>query len=349
MEKGKVHNHKCELCKRSVADKTNSHIIPSFIICRTSSSDGSSKRNHELVYSIGKTVQVYTGNEVPMEVINRNFDDLSDERIEKELTKNTLSKDYVFCSSCEKALGDWLESPYAASKKTDAQTAYFFWLSILWRVNHFGTLSSKIPKFILAELRKSLDSYLQARKEGSDITKVQQKYPFNYRILACKDYSIDGDGCIYAEYDKTNRIYSITLGDTIICYNLKGEAIPGNYCFLGIENELRQAPSNDGLKAEEARTVTKGVFDKTYSELLSKASSLYLNKEVLLIHRLWDKLIKQHYVMPSHIPSDFFIHRCLEIIHDDKKKIGERYTIHNYAISFGAALSEIYGIDVSSE
>ena len=84
MEKEKVHNHKCELCKRSVADKTNSHIIPSFIICRISSSDGSSKRNHELVYSIGKTVQVYTGNEVPMEVINRNFDDLSDERIEKE-------------------------------------------------------------------------------------------------------------------------------------------------------------------------------------------------------------------------------------------------------------------------
>ena len=71
MEKGKVHNHKCELCKRSVADKTKSHIIPSFIICRTASSDGSSKRNHELVYSIGKTVQVYTGNEVPTQASRR--------------------------------------------------------------------------------------------------------------------------------------------------------------------------------------------------------------------------------------------------------------------------------------
>ena len=348
MEKKKIYYHKCELCKRSVADKTNSHIIPSFIVCRTASSDKSGKRNHELVYSIGKTVQAYTGNEVPMEVFERNFNNLSDKRIDEELKMNTLSKDHVFCSSCEKALGDYLESPYAASKKPDAQTAYFFWLSILWRVNHFDTLSNSIPKFILAELRKSLDSYLKARKEGVDTKCVQQKYPFRYRILACKDYSIDGDGCIYAEYDKSNRIYSITLGDTIVCYNLKGDTIPDNYYFLGIEDEIRQAPPNDGLKDEEVRTVTKDVFVKAYGVLLSKASSIYLNNEVLLIHRLWDELLKQHYLMPSLVPSDSFIHRCLEIIHDDKKKIGERYTIHNYAISFSAALSEIYGINVSN-
>ncbi len=104
MIEDKTHEHKCELCLRAVADKTNSHIIPSFIVCKTASSGGSGKRNHKLVYSIGKTIQVYAGNEVPYETFERNFDDLSEERIEEELKKNTLSKDYIFCSSCEKAV-----------------------------------------------------------------------------------------------------------------------------------------------------------------------------------------------------------------------------------------------------
>lgn len=341
--------HKCELCRRKVADKTNSHIVPSFIICKNASSDGSGKRNHELVYSIGKNVQAHTGNEVPLEVLVRNFDNLSDERIEEELKKNTLSKDYVFCSSCEKALGDYLESPYAANKKFDAQTAYYFWLSILWKVNHFETLNCKMPKFILTEFRKTPDTYLQAKRERMNPVIVQQKYPFNYRILTCKGYSIDGAGCFYAEYDKSNRIFSITLGNLIVCYNFKGDSLPDNYCFLGIEEELKQAHSNDGVETEEERMVTKDVFDKAYSNLVNKASVLYLNNEVTMIGRLWNELIKRHYVMPSISPSNPFIQRCLEIIHDDKKKVGERYTNQKFAISFGAALSEIYGIDVSNE
>ena len=124
--KNNLYDHKCELCKRAVANKKNSHIVPSFIVCRTASSDGTSKRNHELVYSIGKTVQVYAGNEVPQNVIERNFDDLSTERIEEELKKNTLSKDFIFCSTCEKALADYLESPYSTGKKIEPQVSYFF-------------------------------------------------------------------------------------------------------------------------------------------------------------------------------------------------------------------------------
>ena len=341
--------HKCELCERKVADKTNSHIVPSFIICKNASSDGSGKRNHELVYSIGKNVQAYIGNEIPLEVLDRNFDNLSDERIEEELKKNTLSKDYVFCSSCEKALGDFLESPYAANKKVDAQTAYYFWLSILWRVNHFETLNCKMPKFILTEFRKTLDTYLQAKRKRMNPLIVHQKYPFNYRILTCKGYSIDGAGCFYAEYDKSNRIFSITLGDLIVCYIFKGDSLPDNYCFLGIEEELKQAPSNYGVETEEERMVTKDIFDKAYSNLVNKAFLSYLNNDVTKIVCLWNELRKRHYAMLPISPSISFILRCLQIIHDDKKKLGERYTNQNFAISFGTALSEIYGIDVSNE
>lgn len=341
--------HKCELCKRAIADKTNSHIVPSFIICRTASSDGSRKRNHELVYSIGKTIQAYSGNEVPLEVMERNFDDLSDERINEELKKNTLSKDFVFCSSCEKALADYLESPYSSSKKIDAKTAYFFWLSIIWRVNHFELLSSNMPKFILSDLRKSLDSYLQARKKRERIDIIPQKYPFNYSILTCKDYSIDGDGCIYAEYDKTNRIFSVVLGDSIVCCYLKNKRLPDAYDFLGLRNELIQAPLNDGNRAEECRIVSKSVFSDAYRNLLDKAKIVYLNNEVDMIHHLWNNLKKRNYFLPAPQPSPSFIYRCLEIIHSDEKKVGEKYNYHNFAASFSTAMTEVYGIKVKDD
>ena len=130
MRKAKIHN-KCALCNRLDADKTNSHIIPSFIVCRTASSDGSGKRDHELVYSIGETIQAYLGNKVPSDVFERNFNNLSDERLENELKVNPLSKDYIFCSSCEKALAQYLESPYASGNTIDGEISYFFWASTI--------------------------------------------------------------------------------------------------------------------------------------------------------------------------------------------------------------------------
>ena len=338
----KVFHHKCALCKRTVANKTNSHIIPSFIVCKTASSDGSGKRNHELVYSISKTIQTYVGNEVPDKVIERTFDNLSDERIEKELKNNPFSKDYVFCSSCEKALGDYLESPYASKINMNPQTAYFCWLSVLWRVNHFEILGTKIPKFILSELRKSLDAYLQARKKGVETNHIKQKYPFNYRIMICKDYSVDGDGCIYAEYDKQNRIFSITLGDIIICYNLKNNTLPDRYSFLELENELREAPLNDGKNNEVEKVMSSSIFAKAYRNLLNKIHIEYINNEICLIRRFWNILREENVKMPSPVPSALFIQRCLLKIHDDKKKLGERYTNHNLAVSFYDAMKEIY-------
>lgn len=257
MNKEKTNKHKCELCKRTVADKTNSHIVPSFIVCRTASSDGSGKRNHELVYSIGKIIQAYTGNEVPMKVMERNFDDLSEERINEELKINPLSKDFVFCSSCEKALADYLESPYSQKKQVAPQIAYFFWMSVIWRINHYELFNSCMPKFMVTELGKSLNAYLQTKKEGINTEGILQKYPFNYRILTCKDYSKDGEGCIYAEYDKSNRIYSMILGDFIICFNFKYKNLPENYSFLGLEHEFKQVPQNDGSEIEKERTVSK--------------------------------------------------------------------------------------------
>lgn len=345
----KSHQHKCELCKRAVADKTNSHIIPSFIICQTASADGSGKRNHELVFSVGETAHAYLGNEVSQKEVEKDFDDLSEERIENELMKNAQTRDYVFCSSCEKALGNYLESPYAENSRKDKYVAYFFWMSVVWRINHFGLFTNCMPKFILAELRKCLDEYLQARKDGENLINIQQKYPFSYRVVTCRGYSKYGKGCIYSEYDKSNRIYSIVLGDLIMCFNFKHTMLPDSYSFLGIEDTLRQAPLNDGNSIEETRIVSEEVFENAYKIINEKTMPIYLNSEVKMILRLWNELEKKHYSMPSPIPSNVFIKRCLEHIHDENKKIGEKHTYRNFAESFGAAMAEVYGIQVSAE
>lgn len=344
-----THEHKCELCMRAIADKANSHIIPSFIVCKIASSDGTGKRNHELVYTIGSNVQVYAGNEVPQEAFERNFDDLSEERIENEFKKNTLSKDYIFCSSCEKALADYLESPYAASKNLNAEVAYFFWMSILWRVNHTEILSSKMPKFILSELRKSLYDYLEAKKSGKSTDNIQQKYPFTYRLLTCNGYSMDGAGTFYAEYDKSNRLFCMTLGDSVICCSFYNTNLPNDYDFLGLGNVFKQAPINDGTKTEEERAVSKDILDSAYETLMIKAKDYYVGNEVKQIYGLWAALIKQHMPLPSLHPSKIFIQKCLEIIHSKEKKLGERYTIRNHAISFAKALKEVYGIVVKDD
>ena len=347
--KNKLYEHKCELCMRAVADKTNSHIIPSFIVCKTASSDGSGKRNHELVYTIGSNIQVYTGNEVPQEAFKRNFDDLSEERIEEEFKKNTLSKDYIFCSSCEKALADYLESPYSTGKNLNAEKAYFFWMSIIWRVNHTEILGSKMPKFILSEVRKSLYAFIEAKKTGRSTDYIQQKYPFSYRLLTCKGYSIDGAGTFYAEYDKSNRLFSMSLGDSILCCSFYNRSFPNDYDFLGLGSEFNQAPINDGFKPEKERVVSKDILDSAYETLMIKAKEYYLGNEVKQIYGLWTALIKQHMPLPSLYPSNIFIQKCLDIIHSKEKKLGEKYTIRNYAISFAEALKELYGIVVRDD
>lgn len=338
---------KCQLCQRKIADKTNSHIIPSFLVCMATSADGTGKRNHELIYSIGNLVKAYTGNEVPMEVMNRNFDDLSEERLETELTKNDVSMDYVFCSSCEKRLGNYLESPYGqvmkSGGKIDADTQYFFWMSVLWRISHFRLLEHSLPKFMATELRKSLDQFMTNKNTGSK-EEVVQRYPFSYRIIRCKDYSKDGAGCFYAQYDKKNQIYSLSLGEIIVCFCFKDGDLPTDYDFIGLRDEFAIAPANDGSSKEVVKDVSSDVFDKAYDVVIQKAQKKYVENEVEMICKLWRKLLKLGCPLPPGGPSEDFIRCCLQNIHDESKKNGEKHTHHNFALSFREALQQVYGI-----
>ena len=64
-------NHtKCAICKELEATKTNSHLIPSFLLTMFSSSDNSGRRDTEILYTIGEyKTTAYIGRSVSREAL----------------------------------------------------------------------------------------------------------------------------------------------------------------------------------------------------------------------------------------------------------------------------------------
>lgn len=63
---------KCLLCGENEATKTNTHIMPSFLVAQFASYDGSYKRDKGLMLSENAT-QIYTG-QLPSDKIDETFD-----------------------------------------------------------------------------------------------------------------------------------------------------------------------------------------------------------------------------------------------------------------------------------
>ena len=148
--KESTHNHSpCAICRIRPADKTNSHLIPSFFIAMISSVDHSYKRDKELLYTINEDITTaYIGRGVREEELLRSFDSVSDERLDM-MKHNTDSRDYIFCPHCERKLGEYLESPWHDhlfnKRRIEPTNAYFFWVSLLWRISAFEVFNFKLP------------------------------------------------------------------------------------------------------------------------------------------------------------------------------------------------------------
>ena len=53
---------KCMICQENEATKTNSHVIPSFLVTMFTSYNGSGKRDTEVLFSISDTFTFAPGN-----------------------------------------------------------------------------------------------------------------------------------------------------------------------------------------------------------------------------------------------------------------------------------------------
>lgn len=88
-------NKKCLLCQCCDANKTGSHIVPSFLMKRI---NGDGKRDHEVGFKImNGIVESYFGRDV-YEDQRRAITD-QEEKIESR--ENHDVRDYIFCNDCE--------------------------------------------------------------------------------------------------------------------------------------------------------------------------------------------------------------------------------------------------------
>ena len=339
----------CAICKSQPADKTNSHIIPSFFVAMVSSIDHSYKRDKELLYTIGDRITTtYIGRSVREEELLNSFDFISNERL-NEMTKPTVSKDYIFCSHCEKKLGQYLESPWhdhifnGKSIKPDA--AYFFWVSLLWRISAFESITFKLPHHLEKALGKRLNSLIQSKDNKEDTQSLLNKVPFHYKVLYCKDYSKKHAGVIYYEYDRKSKTFTLLLGDVAACFSFHKHGSFDKHSFYGLENAFANAPVNDGSSNEAILKIESSVFDEVITNLIDKLQDIRLQSDRKNILDMW-KLVSERLIPLPPKPNDDFVNFVIHKLYNDSVKTGEKITYEYFAKCFGLGLEKIYGVPI---
>ena len=338
----------CSICHSRPADKTNSHLIPSFFLAMVSSVDGSYRRDKELLYTIGNNITTaYIGRSVREEELLGSFDTLSDERLSM-MTVNTDAIDYIFCTHCERKLGEYLESPWHNhlfnNKIIDPCTSYFFWVSILWRISAFDSINFKLPTHIEQSLRKRLNAFIQAKEDKSDTTQLMNNLPFSYKVLYCKDYSKKQAGLIYYNYDHKSKIACLLLGDIAACFSFNRHKTFDRLSFYGLEAKFSEAPINDGFSEEIIYNIEVDELNAINTKLISELQTFRLKTDRKQILSLWDIAANKIGMPLPPKPIEPFIQFVIMQIYNDKVKPGEKITYEYYAKCFALGLEKFYGI-----
>lgn len=333
----------CTLCGMHPAIQKNSHIIPSFMIAQVCSYDGSGKRDKEVMFTMSAYEDtVYTG-QIPSTKLDELFDTekLTEERIENELKNNTAAKDNIFCPECEKNISIYLESPYAEymhnGRQIDSATAYFFWMSIAWRMSISGQFNFCLPPVIETNLREKLHAFIEARKTSADVdvNELIRTCLFRYRLIISPDYLKDNEmaGYFGGYFDYNNNILSVTMGDKILCVTFNENPLPANYSFMGFETELKEADINNGLETEHPKIVTKERFSQGVNHMIKETAHKRLLNEKEKADTMWRGIGLPGEGMPMEI-FVLFIQR----LYSEECKQGDRKTRERYVELFNETL-----------
>lgn len=314
-----------------------------------SSVDNSYRRDKELLYTIGdRSISVYMGRSVTEEEWRNSFDSLSDERI-KRMSKQSASKDYIFCSHCEKKLGNYLESPWHnhmfKGKTISPILSYFFWVSLLWRISAFEGLSFKLPTHIEKGLGKRLNEFIQLMDNKEELSPLMNKAPFVYKVLYCKDYSKEHPGFIFYEYDSKRKIATLLLGDVATCFSFHKHGSFFGHSFYGLEQAFTKAPVNDGSTSEQVISISASKLNNVGSNIVSKLQAIKKEVDRENVIRMWQLVRNKIPFLPS-IPTEDFVSYVLYELYDDSEKTGERTTQEYFAKCFRKGLERLYNIPI---
>jgi len=330
----------CLICKKNKATKTNSHLIPSFIVAKVCSYDGSGKRDTEVMFTMKPLEEkVYLG-AVPDTKVEELFDaeNLSDERIKQELRDNTASKDYIFCPTCETNLSKYLEAPYAEHLRKDtdisAHLAYFFWLSIVWRMSISRQFAFALPDAIENSLGESLNSYIEAVIAGQDTNEIVEKCNFTYRLLRSSSYHLsDSAAYLGGRYYKETDIFALTLGDTIICAKFEDkDDLPEDFRYLGLEYIIKNSTINRGTATEQYSEVDSQIWETAMLRMAEEAAFSRLCNEKAFADSIWQEI-----GFEGSMPDEIFI-AFIQRLYSEDVKPGDKRTPERYIQIFNETL-----------
>lgn len=317
----------CYLCKEQKATKTNSHIIPSFLIAEVCSYDGSGKRDKEVMFTMTELEdKIYMGS-VPTTKYEELFDvdNLSDERIEEELKNNTASEDYILCPTCESDLSKYLETPYAEydkqGKQIDVLTQYFFWVSVVWRISISDQFKIKLPEEIKNNLRENLNLFIRSRKDNE--YSFHNTTKMSYKFLIAQDYD-PHKLFIGGTYDHENQILYFTIGRRVLVFLFDNSEIPEEFNYLELNQNIKIAPINNGSKAEDRFNITADDLNKSNESQQKALAIIRVKNEELLANTLWER-IGLSGVMPQDMFKEF-----IQELYSENTKQGDRKTSDRY-------------------
>lgn len=314
---------KCLLCKHEQANKKGSHIVPSFLMKRINSHDGCLQRDHEVGFEIRSSeVKTYFGRSIYRDVREEYTDDQS--MLESRFNPDML--DHVFCSGCE-SLFSKLESSYANSidlknepdsliinNKASGLEAMLFWCSILWRssvTRHFG--NSLHPDFE-KKLRRVL------LKKSIDSTNLQ------YALFRCFDYSKRYPGATVAIMESKKDTAILMIDEYLLIMYNGNPAAKKKSTFLGGRAQFtpsQEVVFNNGIDKERISCMPEEVFDQILLSICFYAASQ------MDIRGKFNRLHSRLFGVPA--PPEIIE----EIIDEMRKaKLGDIYTIPNYATAF---------------
>lgn len=323
---------KCLLCQQREADKTGSHIIPSFLMKRV---NGNGKRDHEIGFKIiHGIVDTYFGRDVYEEKRK----DITNNEEKFYSRENYDVVDHILCKDCEVFFAS-LESKYAPSlnlhfsenattknTKISPSDALLFWCSLIWRASVTGHLGSRLSPDLEEKLRLAL------------VSNSIENLHIKYAVFRCKDYSKQsGNGTFVGMDIKANNVLMFVDDFMLVMvFDMKEEKHKTELFEIGLE--LKKENLNDGKRVEEISPIPYAVFSQLTNTIIRVIiKSMQLSENFKELHRE---------IFNKELPEEM-LDEILEMM-QNTGKLGDKYTVEHYVYCYKEILKK-YGLIIENE
>jgi len=323
---------RCNLCKKTDADKKGSHIVPHFLLKRIENIDGKTGRDYEIGYKIEKLkAKSHFGRSVQPERLEETYGEITDD----DITDNNhpLVVDNFLCSGCEERLS-LIESKYSETIEIVEEEDYesgvsningiLFWASIFWRMSVHGESGVKLTEEQNESLRVILDSFLPAKNQeldeqefiNSDLTKS-----VSYKIIRCHNAQKDDSKWLLFHPEFYNS-FCLFIDEFVVVVSLIGnyEEFATTDCF-GINEIIIKAPENTSNGNEVILPFDRSIFLEFSKAIINKIKDVYVGG----LDEFFDKIHIAAGGEGDKMPIELKQEIMAEIT-SDEKKIGRKYT-----------------------